>query len=200
MKNLLFFVLFLMSSTALGAESAITVTPQTEISPAGTEIAPPKPKTRALRLAPVFNTLVALPFESTARLGVGLKMNYEFILTPHTTLGIHLAPRYFPDRTAQLVQLGYGLILRHTFLRPEAKLRPYLEYGLLLQLSWFPGYLTGTGTSHDTRLCVGFDSKWSKKVPMFFEIAYDYSRLSYFGQSSQPVDRIEIDLGFEYQW
>ncbi len=165
-----------------------------DAAPPAPSLAQPK---KAFRIAPTFQVAPFSPLGTTAVAGVGLHTAYEFIVTPSFFVGLQLAARYFPAPT-WLAQLGYGVTLRHAFLPPESLFRPYVAYGLLLQMVWVNGR-KGFGLAHDTHLAFGVDSRWLG-VPLFLTLAYDFSRLRYFENAEESLDRFEVQLGWEYRW
>lgn len=186
------------------SQPAPNPTPSPEATPAAAAGAPtevpiklPKPPKKNLRLAPTSVFLTGKPFGTTALAGLGLNAAYEFIITPSFFVGLQLAARYYPAQM-WLGQLGYGVTLRHAFLPTDWMFRPYLQYGLLMQMTWVQGQ-PGSGMSHDTHLGIGVDSKWLN-IPLFLQVSYDISRLRYFGNTEENVDRFEIQLGWQYAW
>ena len=174
-----------------------TDSPQATLPPPDLTAKPAKPPTKNLRFSPSLELLTGKPFSTTAIAGLGMNGAYEFHITPSFFVGLLLAARYYPAQT-WLAQLGYGVTLRHAFLAPDSMFRPYFAYGLLMQVTWVQGQ-PGSGLAHDTRLAIGVDSKWLG-MPLFLELAYDISRLRYFGNAEENLDRFEVQLGWQYSW
>jgi len=137
--------------------------------------------------------LTGRPLADHSVTGLGLSATYEFILKPRFSLGINLAYRYYPGTTA-LHQLGYGLLIKHYFQDPQEGWRPFIEYGLLMQVNRFKGR-PNAGLSHDTRFSAGTDFTLGD-VPMYMALSYHVSRLGFFEQSSLNLDNLELTFGF----
>jgi hypothetical protein len=120
---------------------------------------------------------------------------WEFETSQRSSMGIHAAYRVSTDG-AKLSQLGYGLILKHKLgeVSPEIQNNWYLSYGLLLQVIRAKDR-QGTGTAHDTKLCVGKDFGGDKT--WFLEASAHYSRLRYFNAEDINLDYFELVVGRE---
>lgn len=147
---------------------------------------------RDLRLGLSVGQLMEDKIGATTRTLVGPIFRYEFIINPRLSLGIHTAYRYGKNERS-LHQLVYGLIIQHYLNERDANLPLYASYGLLLQVLQI-GDLKGRGTAHDTRLALGCDFNLFDR-PNFFETAYNYSRLHYFGENQRNVDHWEFAYG-----
>jgi hypothetical protein len=132
---------------------------------------------------------------SKSSLLIGPSSFWEFETSQRSSMGIHAAYRVSTDG-AKMSQLGYGLILKHKLglVSSEISDNWYLSYGLLLQVIR-DKELQGTGTAHDTKLCVGKDFGGEKT--WFLEISGHYSRLRYFGVEDINLDYFELVVGKE---
>lgn len=121
--------------------------------------------------------LLSDPLPPARAYGLGVNGNYEFLITPKFGLGIHLAYRYFLG-SEPLRQLGYGLALKHYVFEKKPEFSPYIQYGLLINVSHQSGH-DGTGTSHDTQLAVGSDFECQNQK-LFAEFSYHFSMIAIF--------------------
>jgi hypothetical protein len=147
--------------------------------------------TRAIRIGPSVSMLTSSQTLGSTPAAPGVWSSYDFLLSPHFSLGIHASFRNH-SADVSLRQLTYGLLLRHSF---EG---PYLEYGLLLDMN-FLSNRPGSGVAHDTRLAAGWEFSIAD-FPSFADLAYHYSRLSYFGSEKIKLDAIELTLGWRTAW
>ncbi|MEY4616698.1 MAG: hypothetical protein RJB66_1658 [Pseudomonadota bacterium] len=160
---------------------------------------------RGYRLGISQNNLIADGIEGTVKSGPGLIGVYEFNLTPRFTIGIDLEYRTFADvqEGRKVGQLGYGLLLKHSFPRGDANaslpgdLTPYLEYGLLMNVTRIAEF-PRAGTSHDTRLAVGADFEVNN-YPVFADLSYHYSKLDYFSQPRIDLSYLQFCFGWRWQ-
>ncbi len=201
----------LLAAALLQGAAALADEPAAALAPAAAEVAPASPALtpappakafldRALRIGPSYQFLFRHDFENASQSGTGLYGSYEFMLKPAFALGINLSYRYFTGAQA-LQQVGYGLLLKHYLANAEdesAFWRPFVEYGLLLQISMI-SQVPGSATSHDTRLSAGSDfnilGEW-----FFAEASYHYSRARFFDTIALSLDNMEIDMGWRYRW
>ena len=154
----------------------------------------------ALRLAPTYQLLTGSPFAGTGNDGTGLTSTWERMLTDKFGFGINLAWRTFPAGQA-MTQIGYGLVLKHYLNGEGARgegIRPFLEYGLLLQISTLAGR-AGSGTSHDTRLTAGADLPLFG-APLYGAASYHFSTLRYFENPSIDLNYLGLEFGVRFSW
>jgi len=186
MRGLVFsFILASIHWTAQGALPP-SVEHQTQL--------PQRPSTSGqLRLGLSNQFLLEEPFDGIET-GYGLMGSYEFLLSDHVSIALIVSYRHYPGNRP-LNQLGGGVLLRHyiPFLSRNT-FRPYLSYGLLLQLSSLSGHLRSS-TSHDTRLTAGSDFKISR-IPLFLEASYHISRLRFLNIDSLNLDYWEFSTGW----
>jgi hypothetical protein len=155
---------------------------------------------RAARIGFSTPLLLESPLADSGRTGGGMNGIYEFVLSPRFSIGIDLAYRVFPG-SRSLHQLGYGLMLKHyiaTCSCEKSDFRPFVEYGLLLNVSRRSG-VSGSGTAHDTRLTAGADFSFAG-APLYATLSYHYSRLQYFGTSPLNLDSVEPEIGWRHEW
>lgn len=153
---------------------------------------------RALRAAIGAAVPLAEPFESEAiGSGGGASAVYEFLLSDAFGLGMLLSYRRYGGADSAS-QMNYGLLLKHylTGRHGDSGPRPYLEYGLLLLVTYRG---EGSGTSHDTRLGGGMDFTVAG-APLFAGAAYHYSRLKWFDGSDENLDYLEFTAGVRWNW
>ncbi len=154
----------------------------------------------AFRLAPTYQLLTGSPFAGTGNDGTGITTTWERMLSDKSAFGINLAWRTFPSGQG-LTQIGYGLVLKHYLnsqgVRGEG-IRPFLEYGLLLQISTLAGR-AGSGTSHDTRLTAGADFPLLG-APLYGAVSYHLSTLRYFENPSVDLNYLGLEFGVRFSW
>jgi len=150
---------------------------------------------RHWRLGLSIASLIKDDFSSESTTLLGPTSFWEFETSLRSSMGIHAAYRVSNDGS-ELSQLGYGLILKHKLglVAMDIKDNWYLSYGLLLQVIRKKG-LDGTGTAHDTKLCIGKDFGGDKV--WFAEISGHYSRLRYFNSDDINLDYFEVVIGRE---
>jgi hypothetical protein len=144
------------------------------------------------------HTLLSEALGEQTLAGFSLPVTYEFELKPTFSLGIHLGYRM----ASSLHQMSYGLLLKHYLDEDaEARIRPFLEYGLLLLVTRVSGR-EGSGTSHDTQLSVGSDfTPWGPEgSKLFAELSYHYSRLSYFESDRDMLDSLQVVVGPKWRF
>lgn len=152
--------------------------------------------TRSYRMGLSWNHRSSEALAGSRLEGVGLSSAYEFNLNPRFTLGINLDYRSFAGEQG-LTQLGYGLLMKHQWnlnIEGSREIRPYLEYGLLMNVSRQKGR-PRSGTSHDTKLGLGLNFNLAD-LPLFIETSYHISRLSYFEQNALNLDYLQMTLGW----
>lgn len=151
---------------------------------------------RAFRVGATLVQLTGDDFPSV-KSGGGVAGAYEFYVSPNSIVGINSEVRFYSGDPS-LTQLGYGLLLKHP-LSPSEWGKPYLEYGLLMNVTRVSG-TSGAGMSHDTRLAVGTDFHWNEKL-WFADVAYHISHLTALGQSSmQDLNYLQISFGLRWEW
>ncbi|MEM6558141.1 MAG: hypothetical protein AAF219_01205 [Myxococcota bacterium] len=151
---------------------------------------------RALRIGASYVVRVPDDLDITGAHGAGIWSDYEFLLSPSFALGIHLALRGYPDGD-RLLQLGYGLTLRHTFVT-DGPLDLFLTYGLLVQSSWLEGR-SSYATSHNTLLGAGAIAKGALEGG-FVQLGYNLSGLRFFDSDTTNASFAEVTLGTTWTW
>ena len=157
----------------------------------------PVSKNRSLRIGISSSYLFRAPDATTSPMLIGPALVYEFVLNERFALGI-LATFRNGFGTSAFRQLGYGLLMKHTFCDPDAGLRPYLEYGLLMNMNWMGGR-AGTSTAHDTRLAAGLDFPLFQDRG-FVDLGYHYNRIRLFEAPEVSMDRLELVFGYRVRW
>lgn len=163
-----------------------------------------KTATRSYRLGFSQNSFLGSGVDGASQSGQGVVGVYEFNLTPRFTIGIDLEYRAFAPKQEgrQTSQLGYGLLLKHSFPRGASEgllpgeFTPYLEYGLLMNVTRIAEY-PHAGTSHDTRLAGGGDFL-IKDHPVFVDLSYHYSKLDYFTQPRVDLSYLQLSFGWRF--
>lgn len=157
---------------------------------------------RAFRTALSPSIALSESLGESGALGYGLFAAYEFLLSPRFAIGLPLSYRISPGEP-RLSQLSYGFLLKH-YLREESgesasRILPYLEYGLMLQVSRLAGK-SGSGTSHETRLAAGLEFPVAAlgAERIYWDAGYHLSRLRYFDTPSLNLDRILFSLGIRW--
>lgn len=159
---------------------------------------------RSYRVGVSWNSALDDGFWGASPQAPGVLGVYEFNITPRFTLGIDLEYRRFLQGISKekVSQLGYGLLLKHSLPgllsggESPASWTPYLEYGLLMNVSRRDGEVR-SGTSHDTRLTVGVDFLL-RELPAFADLSYHYSKLDYFDQPRVDLDFVQLSFGFRF--
>ena len=152
--------------------------------------------TRAIKVGLCAQWLPSNPFGGSSAAGPGIIGVYEFLLSPRFSLGIEGGYRqYFGG--AAVNQLVYGLVLKHGFLEPASAVRPYLQYGLLQQISRQNGH-QGASVSYDAGLMAGADFR--AFVPLFLEVAFHVSHLSAIDAQARSVSYFEVVSGTRWSW
>jgi hypothetical protein len=173
---------------------------------AGHAEGPPEPAvaapqtTRALKVGLGAQWLPANPFGDSRAAGPCLVGAYEFLLSPRFALGIVGGVRQFFGREAAN-QLVYGLVLKHGLREPlpAVSFRPYLQYGLLQQISRQAGH-TGASVSYDAGLTAGADLLVGLPVPLFAEVAFHVSHLSAIDAQARSASYFEVLVGPRFSW
>lgn len=153
--------------------------------------------TKFLRIGLGTPILLAPPFDDQSNsTGASVSAVYERAITDRFSIGIDLAYRRFGGAIV-LSQLGYGLLLKHGF-ETGWGFRPFLEYGLLLQVTRREN-VEGSGTSHDTKLGLGVEGS-VMTLPLFVDASYHFSRLRYFETASTQLDYFDFRVGARIGW
>ena len=131
----------------------------------------------------------------------GPMLRYEFVINPRFHLGLQTSYRYGNLETEDgkaskhLYQLAYGTVFQHRLGMAEALSPFYVSYGLLMQVIKEEG-VVGRGTAHNTRMALGAELSFAQNTAVnFVELAYNYSRLHYFGTDEKSLDYLELNLG-----
>ncbi len=152
---------------------------------------------RALVVGPSFSMLTSKDVLSSKPFSPGLFANYEFLVTPHFRLALHMGYKSHASEVS-LRQLVYGVLLKHVFADPSATIAPFLQYGLLLNMAFLSDRV-GSGTTHDTKLGGGLEFTIGEER-FLAGIAYHYSRLGFFGSPKLKLDAFEFELGWMCRW
>jgi len=162
------------------------------------EPAPAPAPTRALKVGLCAQWLPSNPFAGAAAAGPGVIAVYEFLLTPRFALGLELGLRGLFGESA-VTQVVYGAVLKHAVgPGPGAPLRPYLQYGLLQQISRQSGH-DGAAVAYDAGLTAGADFAVSS-APLFLEAAFHFSHLSALDRLPLSASYAEVVLGGRFSW
>lgn len=150
-------------------------------------------------MAPTFQiSLQPAVFPRASQLGPGLELVYEYVLSPRFVIGVNMAARFHPGDES-MEQLGYGLLLKHYFDGDDqAGFRPFVEYGLLMQIVWASNHY-GSGVAHDTRLGAGFDFRIGG-VPLYYATSFHFSTAKLFDSETYGLNRVEMALGVRFSW
>jgi hypothetical protein len=160
------------------------------------------PESRSLLLGFSGQNFLLSSSETTiAPLGMGVFANYEYHIGEMQRLGINLAYRDHRDKGFRLFEFGYGLILKHYITKNDlnALLRPFVDYGLLLQIIGVSDRI-GTVTAHDTRMTIGTDIQLKSKCTLFIAAVYHFSRPSYFTENKLFLDTLGAEMGYKFSW
>jgi len=169
------------------------------------------PRLYELSLSATATTRISLPLSDTREvrpfgIGGGLRMGWRvggYRGGPPAWVGFDMqlvAQPTYQGRNSLV--LGYGIFAKHGFL-PNARVRPFVEYGLGAAQVWVRG-IDGREIGHRTRLGFGIDIPMHGASSLSIRLAYVLIVMPTLGSSGSSgrkdgVDQIALDVAFAFE-